>query len=90
MINEWVSLLFFRYCRLIVEGANVRGKGYFCLRFAYCLNGREMGDLRVYDRVDDGPRLRLWSMAGDFGPQWHTAAVQLNITSVSEVGVSNA
>ena len=69
-----------------MEGSDVRGKGYFCLRFAYCLNGFFIGSLRVYDRVRHRPRQILWSMSGDFGPLWHTAAVQLDLTSVSEVG----
>ena len=78
----------YHYCRLIVESNRFQGRGYICLRFAFCLNGEDVGDLRVYDRVDDGPRQTWWYMAGDFGPQWHTAAIQLNLTSVSEVGAS--
>ena len=70
-----------------MEGSEVRGKGYFCLRFAHCHNGFHIGDLRVYNRVGNGPRHTWWSLAGDFGPHWHTAAVQLNLTSVAEVGV---
>ena len=69
-----------------MEGSDVRGKGYSCLRFAYCLNGIFIGGLHVYDRVHNGPRQIWWSMYGDFGPLWHTAAVQLDLTSVSEVG----
>ena len=73
-------------CRLIVESNKFRGRGCFCLRFAFCLNGDDVGDLRVHARADGGPRLTWWYMAGDFGPHWHTAAAQLNLTSVSEVG----
>ena len=70
-----------------MEGSEVRGKGYFCLRFAHCHNGFHIGVLRVYDRVGNGPRQTWWSLAGYFGLHWHTAAVQLNLTSVTEVGV---
>ena len=73
-----------------MEGSQAHGAGYHCLRFAHCHNGFHIGDLRVYDRVGNGPRQTWWSLAGDFGPRWHTAAVQLNLTSVTEVGVFDA
>ena len=73
-----------------MEGSEVRGKGYFCLHFAHCHNGYHIGVLRVYDRVGNGPRQTWWSLARDFGPKWHTAAVQLDLTSVREVGVIDA
>lgn len=71
--------------RLILEGDDFHGGGYHCLRLAYCHNGFHMGDLRVYDRVGKGKRKTWWSMAGDYDFNWHTAAVLLDITSVSEV-----
>ena len=70
-----------------MEGSEVRGKGYFCLRFAHCHNGLSLGPLRVYVRVSNGRRQTWWSLAKNFGPRWHTAAVQLDLTSVTEVGV---
>ena len=70
-----------------MEGSDVRGKGYYCLRFAHYQNSYHIGELRVYDRIGKRPRQTLWSLAGDFGPKWHTAAVQLNLTSVTQVGV---
>ena len=76
--------------RLILEGGDFHGVGYHCLRLAYCHNGFQMGDLRVYDRVGKGKRKKWWSMAGDYDLNWHTAAVLLDITSVSEVGAFRA
>ena len=77
-------------CRLLMEGSKAHGAGYYCLHFAHCHNGHHIGDLRVYDKIGNGERHTWWSLAGDFGPKWYTAAVQLDLTGVTEVGVFDA
>lgn len=56
-----------------------------CLRFFYCMNGFHTGILRVYRIVNDISRDFVWKMSGDRLPGWKMAAIDLNMTSVTEV-----
>jgi len=61
------------------------GSARKCLRFFFCMNGYHSGLLRVYVRVGGGPRQVCWQMHGDQGPDWRSADIELNMTSVTEV-----
>jgi len=56
-----------------------------CMRFYFTMNGFHTGILRVYRVISDVLRDFLWMMSGDQLPGWKIAAVDINMTSVTEV-----
>ena len=70
--------------RMILIGDQFNRRGRSCLRFAYSMNGFHVGDLRVYEKGSAG-KVYKWVLYGDQGQDWHSAAVDFNMDSVSEV-----
>ena len=58
--------------------------GLACLRFAYNMNGFHMGELMVFV-MENGQKKEKWTMSGDQLQDWHLAAVDLRMNSVSQV-----
>ena len=53
------------------------------------MNGFHCGELAVYTRVNNGNRVTRWKLDGDLeNRDWQRAAVDLDMTSVTEVRIS--
>jgi hypothetical protein len=53
------------------------------------MNGFHTGTLRVYKIISDVTREFVWMMSGDQLPGWKSAAIEIDMTSVTEVTKSH-
>ncbi|ELT88549.1 hypothetical protein CAPTEDRAFT_218762 [Capitella teleta] len=72
--------------RIIFDGDQFRRGGNNCLRYAFTMNGYHIGTLRAY-MMKNGNREYAWTLTGDQSPDWKQAAVDLNMNSVSQIGL---
>ena len=63
-----------------------------CIQFSYFLysrDGHSPGDLRIYIRVNGGPRgSAVWNVSGSHGRQWHQVELAISTFWPSEYQVS--